>query len=212
MRFAKFISLAAGVAVLMVLSAGAQPPGPPGGKAAKGNKKGQNPDSAQLLDELKLTDAQRRKARDILRAHDDRLREATRKARTELLTEMKGVLDEVAYKSFKEELDQVPLLPGVPANLRTIAADDLVERLMGFDKNGDGKVTRDELPERMHALIEQGDRNNDGALDRDEMRRLSERGPQGKDGGPKGGFPKDGLPKGGFPKDGFPKGGKNPDE
>src|SRR5262249_38542181 len=53
--------------------------------------------------------------------------------------------------------------------------DDVVERIMSFDKNKDGKVTRDELPERMHYLIEQGDTNKDGALDRDEIRTLATR-------------------------------------
>jgi hypothetical protein len=50
--------------------------------------------------------------------------------------------------------------------------DDIVERIMAFDKNKDGKVTKDELPERMHHLIALGDTNNDGALDRDEIRKL----------------------------------------
>jgi hypothetical protein len=50
--------------------------------------------------------------------------------------------------------------------------DDIVERIMAFDKNKDGKVTRDELPERMQFLIELGDTNKDGALDRDELKKL----------------------------------------
>ena len=114
---------------------------------------------------------------------------------TELLAQMKDVLSESDYKTFKDELEQVPMLPTIPPILRTVAADDLIERLMSYDKNGDGKVTKDELPERMHGLIEQGDRNGDGALDRDEIRRLAERGPGGPPfGGPKGGAPKDGPP------------------
>jgi hypothetical protein len=197
MRFAKFFAVAAISAALVTLAATAQPPpgggkgdkGPKDGKGAKGAKgaKGQNTNSEQLLDDLKLSDAQRRKARDILRAHDDKMRDAVRQARTELLTQMKDVLPESDYKVFKDELAQVPLLPNIPGNLRTIAADDLVERLMAYDKNGDGKVTKDELPERMQGLIEQGDRNGDGALDRDEIRRLSERGPPGPGGRPQGG-------------------------
>jgi hypothetical protein len=51
--------------------------------------------------------------------------------------------------------------------------DDIVERIMAFDKNKDGKVTKDELPERMHELIARGDTNKDGALDRDEIRKLA---------------------------------------
>jgi hypothetical protein len=51
--------------------------------------------------------------------------------------------------------------------------DDIVERVMAFDKNKDGKVTREELPERMHHLIGPGDTNKDGALDRDEIKALA---------------------------------------
>jgi Ca2+-binding EF-hand superfamily protein len=59
---------------------------------------------------------------------------------------------------------------------------------MGFDKNGDGKVTKDELPERMQGLLEQADTNRDGALDREEVKRFADRGPPG---GPPGApFPK----------------------
>jgi EF hand len=51
--------------------------------------------------------------------------------------------------------------------------DDIVGRIMAFDKNKDGKVIEDELPERMHHLIALGDTNKDGALDRDEIRKLA---------------------------------------
>src|SRR5262245_3393233 len=54
-----------------------------------------------------------------------------------------------------------------------ISVEDIVERIMAFDKNKDGKVTRDELPERLHHLIARGDTNKDGALDRDEIRKLA---------------------------------------
>jgi hypothetical protein len=69
--------------------------------------------------------------------------------------------------------------PGPPREFLTrpalLGVDDVVERIMAFDKNRDGKVTRDELPERMHHLIELGDTNKDGALDRDEIRKLAAR-------------------------------------
>ena len=51
--------------------------------------------------------------------------------------------------------------------------DDIVARLMAFDKNKDGKITKDELPERMQFLIDLGDTNKDGALDRDEIKKLA---------------------------------------
>jgi hypothetical protein len=54
-----------------------------------------------------------------------------------------------------------------------ISVDDIVERIMAFDKNKDGKVTKDELPERMQFLIELGDTNKDGALDKEEIKKLA---------------------------------------
>jgi len=54
-----------------------------------------------------------------------------------------------------------------------LTADQIVERIMGFDKNKDGKISKDELPERMHGLIAKGDTNKDGALDKDEIKKLA---------------------------------------
>lgn len=87
---------------------------------------------------------------------------------------------------------------------RSVTAAQIVERIMSYDKNGDGKVTVDELPERMQHLVAMGDTNKDGALDRDEVRKLADTleafvgltggglqgggfgGPKGDKGGPKG--------------------------
>ena len=49
----------------------------------------------------------------------------------------------------------------------------LVVRLMQFDKNGDGKLAKDELPERLQALFEKGDLNKDGFLDKEEIVKLA---------------------------------------
>jgi hypothetical protein len=54
-----------------------------------------------------------------------------------------------------------------------VTVDYIVERIMSFDKNGDGKVTADELPERMQHLIAMGDTNKDGVLDKEEVRALA---------------------------------------
>src|SRR5262249_5544150 len=93
---------------------------------------------------------------------------------------------------------------------RGVTADQIVERIMSFDKNNDGKITIDELPERMQHLIALGDLDKDGALDKEEIRKLATTleavaGLTGNPGGgpPPGGFGK-GPPKGG-PK-GAPKG------
>jgi hypothetical protein len=48
----------------------------------------------------------------------------------------------------------------------------LMERLASFDANGDRRISRDELPERMQELVARGDRNADAALDSDEIRSL----------------------------------------
>ncbi len=74
-----------------------------------------------------------------------------------------------------------------PAQPARISVEDVIERIMAFDKNKDGKVTRDELPERMHHLIKLGDTNKDGALDRSEIRTLATKlaaAPEGFGGGP----------------------------
>ena len=47
-------------------------------------------------------------------------------------------------------------------------ADLVVARLMTFDRNNDGLVAKDELPDRMRSLIA-GEVGSDGALDRDEI-------------------------------------------
>jgi Ca2+-binding EF-hand superfamily protein len=56
---------------------------------------------------------------------------------------------------------------------RSITADQIVEHIMSYDKNSDGKITIDELPERMQHLIALGDVNKDGTLDKDEIRKLA---------------------------------------
>ena len=51
--------------------------------------------------------------------------------------------------------------------------EDMVKNLMGFDKNGDGKLSKDELPERMQGMFERGDSNKDGFLSPDEIRTMA---------------------------------------
>jgi hypothetical protein len=95
-----------------------------------------------------------------------------------------------------------------------VSAEQIVDRLMSFDKNNDGQITAEELPERMQHLVALGDTNKDGALDREELTKLARTlaaftefaGPGGP-GGP-GGGPPPGVfgPKGGGPKGGAFKG------
>ena len=53
--------------------------------------------------------------------------------------------------------------------------EEMVKRMMEFDKNGDGKLSKDELPERMQELMERADTNQDGFLTQDELKQMSER-------------------------------------
>ena len=55
-----------------------------------------------------------------------------------------------------------------------VSPDEVVARLLSFDSNRDGKVTVDELSERMQGLVARGDRGADGALDASEIRSLAQ--------------------------------------
>ncbi len=46
-------------------------------------------------------------------------------------------------------------------------------RIMGFDKNRDGRVTRDELPAQLWAAVQRFDANHDGTLDALELRQAA---------------------------------------
>lgn len=61
-----------------------------------------------------------------------------------------------------------------------------VERLLQNDKNKDGKLTKDELPERMQRALQFADTNKDGALDKDELEKLVERIKSRQGGRPEG--------------------------
>jgi Ca2+-binding EF-hand superfamily protein len=52
--------------------------------------------------------------------------------------------------------------------------DEVVKQLLEFDKNGDGQLSKAELPERMQGLFARGDANKDGVLSKDELRKIAE--------------------------------------
>jgi Ca2+-binding EF-hand superfamily protein len=51
---------------------------------------------------------------------------------------------------------------------------DLTARLMQNDKNADGKLSKDELPERMQAMFGSLDKNSDGFLDKTELQAIAQ--------------------------------------
>ena len=63
--------------------------------------------------------------------------------------------------------------PLVPPALAGASEEDIVARVMSFDRDADGKVAREELIERMKGLLTRGDADGDGALDGNEIRTLA---------------------------------------
>jgi hypothetical protein len=158
---------------------------------------------------LKLTDKAKEKAEAAVKAYQENVRKLTELARADLLLKMTDVLSADEYTKFKEALARQPALaPGgfIAGFRRGLSEEEIVERILSFDKNKDGKVTKEELPERMQNLIEKGDTNKDGALDPAEIKALAaklrrEGLPAGFDGfggfgGGRGGFGGRGGPPG----------------
>lgn len=67
-------------------------------------------------------------------------------------------------------------------------ASAMIERMMSNDKNSDGKLSKDELPERLQTMFDRVDGNTDGFLDKSELEKMgSGRGGEGGRGGQGGG-------------------------
>lgn len=67
--------------------------------------------------------------------------------------------------------------PGQPEQ-GNAQAQEMVSRLMRYDRNRDNVISRTELPSQMQSLIQRGDRNNDGSLDRAEIEAMAQGGGQ----------------------------------
>ncbi|MCX6631640.1 MAG: hypothetical protein NTW28_28860 [Candidatus Solibacter sp.] len=74
-----------------------------------------------------------------------------------------------------------------PAGADGNSVEETVKTLMAFDTNGDGKLQKAELPERMQAIFERGDANRDGLLTADEVRAMAQAQAQPATGGREGG-------------------------
>jgi hypothetical protein len=162
--------------------------GGPGG-GGRGGPPPNRGGTERLIDDLALNNQQRASAQQAIAAYDQTLRDQTMRARADLLATMQSVLPADQFSQFKEDLEQVPLVPNAPNQLRGVATNELTTRLLSYDGNSDGKITKEELPERMLNLIAQGDTNSDGTLDRAEINALAARNsfddpPQGRGGGP----------------------------
>jgi hypothetical protein len=191
--------VAAASSLLAVLVLGAASPAqPPDRPRPFGRAPGFGGIEQRVLDDFRLPEPKREAAGAAVREYQDNLRRLTEMAGADLLAKLKTVLSADDYKKLKEATDRFRAPPR--GDDRRLRVDDVVERLLAFDTNKDGKVTRDELPERMQDLIARGDINKDGALDRDEIRKLAEelaREGTGRGAGPGGRpFPGRGAPSG----------------
>ncbi len=79
-----------------------------------------------------------------------------------------------------QDLRNLPTVPNVRALLvlphqveSRLSADDVLARMMSFDRDRDGRVATRELSERMESLVARGDKSGDGALDESEIRLLA---------------------------------------
>ena len=62
-----------------------------------------------------------------------------------------------------------PVAPSGPQ----VTREDVIARLMAFDRNYDGQIARAELPERMHDMLTRGDKDKNQVLDAKEVRQLA---------------------------------------
>jgi hypothetical protein len=79
-----------------------------------------------------------------------------------------------AVTASAQNVSAPPIPPKEPARM---SPDDVVARLMQFDRNNDFKIGIDELPERMQTLVVRGDKSDDLMLDAREIRRMTTVGP-----------------------------------
>jgi len=97
---------------------------------------------------------------------------------------------------------------GRRATPKSSTGADFVSRMMKFDKNKDGKLTRSEVSDaRMRRLFDRADADKDGVVTKEELMTLAANEPANQRGGP-GGFGPPGGPGGFGP--GGPGGGGPP--
>ena len=78
----------------------------------------------------------------------------------------------VMLKVVRAGASQTPAVPELPPAPRAKSRQMMIERLMSFDRNADHRISREELPERMQALVARGDKNADADLDLEEIRAI----------------------------------------
>ena len=101
--------------------------------------------------------------------------------------------------------------PGEGAGDRAPSVEETVARYLSLDANKDGKLTKDEVPERMQGFFTRADADGDGIVTKEELTKMAEQqaggGGRGGFAGPRGAGPGTGGPGGaGAPGGGGPGG------
>lgn len=65
--------------------------------------------------------------------------------------------------------------------------EEMMNRLIAMDANKNGKLEKDEVPERMQSMFARADKNEDGAIDKEEMTAMARERAGGQGGGFGGG-------------------------
>ena len=73
-----------------------------------------------------------------------------------------------------DEIENMPL-PSRGRGSRGGLDFDPAGRLREFDADRDGRITRDELPDRMERMVDRLDTNGDGVIDTPELEAMTER-------------------------------------
>jgi len=88
-------------------------------------------------------------------------------------TDSNGELSEAEILAMPPRLVQVQrVVDAHHLQRRDVTVESSIKRILAFDVNKDGEVSQSELPERLHALLEQNDANKDGRLDGAELRAI----------------------------------------
>lgn len=77
----------------------------------------------------------------------------------------------LSREELRPRFDRRGRRPGPP---REFSSEEFVERFLQRDENEDGKISKEEYPERWRDHFDRVDGNDDGFLDRAELKRLAE--------------------------------------
>lgn len=88
------------------------------------------------------------------------------------------------FRGIRRESEDFDGGPG--RDSRGAKSEQMVSRLMNFDENKDGKLSKEELPKRLHNLLSRADANQDDFATKEELAKLNPQDSRARRGGPGG--------------------------